>query len=350
MPLYYQLLSPIYYLIPPCIYLYVVMVLNNSKDKPRYYLLHFLPFLLMMADILPWCSLSAAERYALSFHEIKDPIGVIRISTGLFPNWFHYILRLMQGFFYVFYQVRLIKTVDLFDNYLSNHLSYVRIYRCFMLLTVIMALMYMALVTFVVVCIIYDTRKHFLEQTVYLPAGICCISFLLISLYFYFNADLLSGLIPKADTVIILKDETTAETLINLPELTDQFPIKSLYSYAALSEYQKCLEYELVVNQVFKQKGLTVIQLANLCEIPVRALAYLFTNVYFKRFNDFVNEYRLQYIVERMNSTEWRLLTTEGLAMEAGFSSRTTFFLAFKKKYGMNPTEYLKSSSDIQND
>jgi len=349
-PLYYQFLSPFFYLIAPCIYLYVLMLLSNSGKKPRYYLWHFLPVILMLLDVLPWFNLSPAQRYAYVVMVVRDSVRMFRVSAGLFPNWLHNLFRLTQGLIYVIFQIRLILKVYRSEYYLPKVLSYMRIFRWSVLLTFIMALMYLCLIIFISLCIIFQADTEFMGHMVYLPACVICTSFLLLSLYLYFNPHLLYEIPLEADTVIILQDEITAETLINAPQLSEQFAAKSLYTYTVLIEYQKCLERELSINEVFKRKGLTVTQLANLCEIPVRALAYLFTNIYFKGFNDFINEYRLQYMVERMNLTDWRLLTVEGLAMEAGFSSRTTFFLAFKKKYGMNPTAYLNNMNKSTGD
>ena len=42
-----------------------------------------------------------------------------------------------------------------------------------------------------------------------------------------------------------------------------------------------------------------------------------------------------------MGRPEWRQLTLEGLALEAGFSNRTTFFRAFTKLTGCTPSEYM---------
>lgn len=57
-----------------------------------------------------------------------------------------------------------------------------------------------------------------------------------------------------------------------------------------------------------------------------------------KSFNDWINKFRIRYIVERLNDTSQNGMLYE----EAGFSSRSAFYASFKKEMGCPPTEYLK--------
>lgn len=57
-----------------------------------------------------------------------------------------------------------------------------------------------------------------------------------------------------------------------------------------------------------------------------------------KSFNDWINKFRIRYIVERLNDTSQNGMLYE----EAGFSSRSAFYASFKKEMGCTPTEYLK--------
>lgn len=57
-----------------------------------------------------------------------------------------------------------------------------------------------------------------------------------------------------------------------------------------------------------------------------------------KSFNDWINKFRIRYIVERLNDTSQNGMLYE----EAGFSSRSAFYASFRKEMGCTPTEYLK--------
>ncbi|HSC37817.1 MAG TPA: helix-turn-helix domain-containing protein, partial [Chitinophagaceae bacterium] len=60
-----------------------------------------------------------------------------------------------------------------------------------------------------------------------------------------------------------------------------------------------------------------------------------------KSFNEFVNEYRVLAVKEKLLKEENRQLTIAGLAYECGFNSLPTFQRAFKTVTGLTPKEFL---------
>jgi AraC-like DNA-binding protein len=59
-------------------------------------------------------------------------------------------------------------------------------------------------------------------------------------------------------------------------------------------------------------------------------------------FSDFVNRYRVEYAMRRIDDPSSRDFTLVAIAREAGFSSKTSFNRAFKKVTGKTPSEYQK--------
>jgi AraC-like DNA-binding protein len=59
---------------------------------------------------------------------------------------------------------------------------------------------------------------------------------------------------------------------------------------------------------------------------------------------DFVNTYRINHIKEQIAiPSVLHNYTIETVANNAGFSSRSAFYNAFKKNVGMSPVEYVRS-------
>ena len=65
-------------------------------------------------------------------------------------------------------------------------------------------------------------------------------------------------------------------------------------------------------------------------------------------FNDFVNAYRIKAVKRALQTEQNSIMTIEGLALEAGFNSKSTFLRAFKKSEGMTPSQYKRSLKRAQ--
>jgi AraC-like DNA-binding protein len=60
------------------------------------------------------------------------------------------------------------------------------------------------------------------------------------------------------------------------------------------------------------------------------------------KYNEMINRFRLEYLMQHYREVNHKNLTIEGIASEVGFNSRTTFFHSVKKFTGLTPTEFLK--------
>lgn len=58
-------------------------------------------------------------------------------------------------------------------------------------------------------------------------------------------------------------------------------------------------------------------------------------------FNDFVNQFRIEAVKEKLAGGEHKRQTLLSIAYECGFNSKATFNRAFKKATGKNPKEYI---------
>lgn len=59
-------------------------------------------------------------------------------------------------------------------------------------------------------------------------------------------------------------------------------------------------------------------------------------------FTDYVNKYRIDEFIKRIQDKSASRYTLVSLSEQCGFSSRTSFFRSFKKFKGMSPAEYIK--------
>lgn len=66
-----------------------------------------------------------------------------------------------------------------------------------------------------------------------------------------------------------------------------------------------------------------------------------------KNFNEYVNQFRVKEIKDRLVRAENKKYTITALAYECGFNSQPTFQRAFKSVVGLTPSEFLQKNSDV---
>lgn len=89
------------------------------------------------------------------------------------------------------------------------------------------------------------------------------------------------------------------------------------------------LDPELNLNQLSKQIG-----------ISSNVLSFLINKGFEKNFNDFINGYRVNAVIEKMKKPANSNFTLLSMAFDCGFNSKTTFNRVFKKVTQKSPKEF----------
>ncbi len=90
---------------------------------------------------------------------------------------------------------------------------------------------------------------------------------------------------------------------------------------------------------------LTLSGLAKELNISRSQLSQLINEGVGDNFYNFVNKYRVEQVKKFMTDSSMKNLNMLGLALEAGFKSKSTFNLIFKRFTGLTPTEFRKNLS-----
>lgn len=80
--------------------------------------------------------------------------------------------------------------------------------------------------------------------------------------------------------------------------------------------------------------------LAEKLDMSPHELSRIINTALKKSFNDFINEYRVADVVQKMQDPAYDHITLLGIAFESGFNSKTTFNRTFKQMIGKSPAEY----------
>ena len=94
--------------------------------------------------------------------------------------------------------------------------------------------------------------------------------------------------------------------------------------------------------QVFLRARLTLEEISSELGLPSRYISYLINHIYKCNFNQFVNNHRVEEVLRRMEDPKNSIKTLLGIALDSGFSSKSSFNAAFKSVTGKAPSAFLK--------
>ena len=93
----------------------------------------------------------------------------------------------------------------------------------------------------------------------------------------------------------------------------------------------------------FLDSDLTLVSLAKKLNLSREELSETINKGFNTRFNDFINNYRIEEFKSKIAEGKHQQLSLLGIAYECGFNSKATFNRAFKKFAAVSPSDYLKS-------
>tara|TARA_B100000809_G_scaffold266834_1_gene332028 strand:+ start:1249 stop:2358 length:1110 start_codon:yes stop_codon:yes gene_type:complete len=119
--------------------------------------------------------------------------------------------------------------------------------------------------------------------------------------------------------------------------------------YTSDKKSNSTIEDELLFSQfklqiesdfIYLKSDLTLKELANELNTRDKELSRIINLCYSQNFFHFINSYRINYFKKHVNNPDKKNLSIEGLAFEAGFKSKSSFYTAFKKIEKMTPKEF----------
>jgi AraC-like DNA-binding protein len=97
--------------------------------------------------------------------------------------------------------------------------------------------------------------------------------------------------------------------------------------------------------KLYAEPELTLSSLAKKMSTNTSVLSRVINQGFNASFNDFINEYRINAVKEKLQSGEQKTQTLLGIAYDCGFNSKATFNRAFKKTTGLSPKEWLQKNN-----
>ncbi|MBC8110203.1 MAG: helix-turn-helix transcriptional regulator, partial [Verrucomicrobia bacterium] len=133
--------------------------------------------------------------------------------------------------------------------------------------------------------------------------------------------------------------------LINPPKSA---PEKKKYEKSNLDEQMVAkalekLQASMEAEKLYLNSNLTLPELAEKLSLSTHHLSQLLNEQLGKNFFDFINEYRIKAMQEKLSDSAFSHFKIEEIAYDCGFNSKSVFNTAFKKFTGKTPSEYRKT-------
>jgi AraC-like DNA-binding protein len=112
-----------------------------------------------------------------------------------------------------------------------------------------------------------------------------------------------------------------------------------------MEEVKKAVDQGLDTASLFLKPGLTINEFSKEIGIPVYQISRCITQYTGMGFIDFINQKRIGYCAQKLDSGDWKHYKIEAIAQECGFNNRNSFTNAFKKFKGISPSEYKAGQS-----
>lgn len=319
-PHFFRVLSPLYFLFGPLAFLFLRYTLTPNKAFTRWHLFHFLPFVLHALELFPFYFGPVENKLEEIQHLVQSQSFVsYKSHAGIIPLKTITVLKLCSLTGYALTGViLLIKFMALKSKaYLKKNkliLNWLIADSALRILSLIFTISY------VVGKISFNNLKFSYAD-------------LLMTLDGCFNLAIVF-FIPK------LLDGAQFTALVHRLNKADRIP-ESGENPQRLQNYQHIsakLEQLFEEDPIFLNSQLVQEQLAKRLQISVRELARAISYVYGLSFPDFINTWRIEYLVDKRKLNEtWQAYSLELLAESGGFGSRQGLHNAVHRLHGTTP-------------
>ena len=93
--------------------------------------------------------------------------------------------------------------------------------------------------------------------------------------------------------------------------------------------------------KIYENSKLTLLDVSKQLETNTKTISSCINNGFEMNFNDFINQFRIEAVKEKLQKGEHKKTTLLGIAFDCGFNSKATFNRSFKKSTNLSPKEYL---------
>ena len=283
----------------PLIYFYVKSLVNQPLHLRKKDFLHFIP-VLFQAGLYIFLTTQNYDFKNWYWSNIHEPFTYKVEFDGTFISMLIYLglsIRLLRNY----------------QFYLVNNFSEISKMRLNWLKTILIILVILCLQWLIEIIL----RDFF-------------------NLYFNYNYSIqILGIMALVLAVGGIRQANLSEVHFE-EEITQKVPVQ------VDTQILEQIKLGMEVQKLYLNPTLTLSEFARFLKLNPKVVSQQINTGLNKSFNDFVNEYRVDEVKLRLNSSDLERLTILGIAYESGFNSKTTFNRIFKEFTGVAPRDFAK--------
>jgi len=341
----------LFYLTGPFLFWYIRSVLTDKSQFRRSDLWHLLPAFIYLISVIPYLFLSWDEKTANAALLASDigNLKYIRASLlySVIPTGLVFISRplLVTGY--------AIGSSVIFTRWLKNRKNRtVFSHQQYMIpwLTVLLGFVFILTISHLIAMteayLSHNLKLFFTLRLLHIFSGIGLTGLLISQLFF---PSILYGMprIPAttpAGTPPVHNLVPDSDQLSRISKELQKPVFEADYMKQIGSKIDECMQQL----QPYLQSDCNLAYMAKLTGIPAHHLAYYFREEQRQPFNDYRNLLRVQYAKKLIQEGKTKGLTLEAIGLISGFSTRNTFYIAFRRVEGYTPSAFVEKESGHQ--
>lgn len=135
--------------------------------------------------------------------------------------------------------------------------------------------------------------------------------------------------------VLVLPEEFDKDVIIKREAETSNLDL-----FTKENPYFKKLEILCEVHQIYRDSNLNREKVAEQLGISAGYVSQLINSITGDNFANFINNYRVEAVKKMILDSDFENYSLLAIGLESGFTSKTTFYDAFKKATGMTPNSF----------
>lgn len=346
--------SPFSLLPGPLLFFYVRNTLNDSNRMKWTDLLHFIPFILVSIDFMPYFLLPLDEKRKI-IELVSQDLGQTRnYLRGNILQHFHYIvirwllwIGYLTGIIIMLYRRRPEKIHNPVIPMPQYRITYNWFLTLSLLLTATLIPNFLMIVTFHSGRVDLNGPGYASMPPYIITLSIYFLAFLSIMIYpqiLYgmpqYKGSLQTNIRPSDGSFI--SGRPAAE-----PEKVSETSI-SRQSGDPFIELSNAIESYIVEEKPYLDPEFSISTISHRFKVPQHHVHYCFSRIIQCGFPAYRNRLRVEFAKGLLAGEHGRTLTIDAIGKESGFSGKMNFYNAFKKETGLTPKQYADKLEPVQ--